>query len=55
MPITELSRRTFLYSVAAATAFSASGFAQEPGGKISQIDKVQFFQIHGPSEQDQKV
>ena len=55
MPITELSRRTFLHSVAAATALSASGFAQEPGGKINQIDEVQLSQIHGPSEQNEKA
>jgi hypothetical protein len=55
MPIAELSRRTFLHSVAAATALSASGFAQEPGEKINQIDEVQLSQIHGTSEQDEKA
>jgi hypothetical protein len=55
MPINKLSRGTFLHSVGAATALSASGFAEEPGGKIWQIDKVQFSQIHGPSEQDQRA
>ena len=55
MPITELSRRTFLHSVAAATALSASAFAQEPSGKINQIDEVQLSQIHGPSEQNEKA
>jgi hypothetical protein len=51
MPISELSRRTFLHSVAAATALSASGFAQEPGGKINQMDEVQLSQIHGSVSQ----
>ena len=55
MPIAELSRRTFLHSVAAATALSASGFAQEPGRKINQIDEVQLPQVHGPSEQNEKL
>ncbi len=55
MPITELSRRTFLHSVAAATALSASAFAQESRGKINQIDEVQLSQIHGPSEQNEKA
>jgi predicted dehydrogenase len=55
MPIAELSRRTFLHSVAAATALSASGFAQEPGEKNNQIDEVQLSQIHGTSEQDEKA
>jgi hypothetical protein len=55
MPITELSRRTFLHSVAAATALSAGGFAQESGGKIKQIDEVQLSQIHGSSEQNEKA
>ena len=55
MPTNELSRRTFLHSVAAATALSASGFAQEPGGKINQKDEVQLSQIHGPSEQNEKA
>jgi predicted dehydrogenase len=55
MPIPELSRRTFLHSVAAATALSASGFAQEPGGKMNQVGDVQLSQIHGPSEQDEKA
>jgi hypothetical protein len=55
MPITGLSRRTFLHSVAAATALSAAGIAQEPGGKINQIDEVELSQIHGPSEQNEKA
>jgi predicted dehydrogenase len=55
MPITEPSPRSFLHSVAAATAFSVTGFAQEPGGKINQNDEVQLSQIHGPSEQDEKA
>ena len=55
MPITELSRRTFLHSVAAATAFGASALAQEPGGKINQVDEVQLSQIHGRSEQNENA
>jgi hypothetical protein len=55
MPISELSRRTFLHSAVAATAFSVSGFAQEPSRKINQIDEVQLSQIHGPFEQDEKA
>jgi hypothetical protein len=54
MPISELSRRTFLHSVAAATALGARGFAQEPG-KINQLEDVQLSQIHGPSEQNEKA
>lgn len=55
MPTTELSRRTFLHSVAAVTAFSASGVPQETSRKPSQNDEIQLSQIHGPSEQDEKA
>jgi predicted dehydrogenase len=55
MPTTELSRRTFLHSVAAVTAISASGFAQETNGKPNQSNEIQLSQIHGPSEQDEKA
>lgn len=55
MQKTEFSRRTFLHSMAAARALSASGFAQEPGRKINQIEEVQLSQIHGTSEQNEKA
>ena len=55
MSITELSRRTFLHSVAAATALSASGLVQEPEGKINQVDEVQLSQVHGTSEPNEKA
>jgi hypothetical protein len=40
MPTAELSRRSFLHSVAAVTAFGASGFAQETNRKPNQNDEV---------------
>ena len=55
MPTAELSRRSFLHSVAAVTAFGGSGFAQETNRKPSQNDEVQLSQIHGSSEQDEKA
>jgi hypothetical protein len=55
MATAELSRRTFLHSVAAVTAFSASGFSQESDGKPNENNEVQLSQIPGPSEQDEKA
>jgi predicted dehydrogenase len=55
MPITEISRRNFLHSVAAITAFGTGGISQESDGKPNQNDEVQLSQIHGPSEQDEKA
>ncbi len=55
MPNAELSRRTFLHSVAVATAFSASGLAQETAAKPVKENVVQLSQIHGSSEQDENA
>lgn len=52
---TSISRRLFLRSATAATAFAAAANAQSGERDLNEQDQVQLSQIHGASEQDEKA